>query len=133
MKFIIATIILGLVLLQGIGAEIDADSHFAFPRATLVAESGNGKVTAELSRNYAHPTPKQPEPKFSSGHEFGNGVAVNWQFLRKTEYGDVYLVVTKHPGSLSKPIPVLFTGTDQTVIATNDLIVRIIPEVPSKK
>jgi hypothetical protein len=133
MKIIIATVTLGLALLCGIGAEIDSDRYFAFPRATLVAESGKQKVTAELSRNFAHPTPQQPEPKFSSGHEFSKDVSVHWEFLRKTEFGDVYLVVIKRPGSPSDPVPVLFRGSEQTVIATNDLTVRILPKVPSKK
>jgi hypothetical protein len=133
MKLLVTTAALGLALLRSAGADIDTDHYFVFPRATLVAESGKGKVTSELSRNFAHPTPQQPEPKFSSGHEFQNGIAVNWQFLRKTEHGDVYLVVMKRPGSKSRPVPVLFTGSEQTVFATNDLTVRILPQPPSKK
>jgi hypothetical protein len=52
MKLTIITMILGLALLAGIGAEIHSDRYFAFPRATLYAESGSATVTAELSRNW---------------------------------------------------------------------------------
>ncbi|MCD6049268.1 MAG: hypothetical protein K0Q55_671 [Verrucomicrobia bacterium] len=132
-NLILIVVILGLGVQPSIGAEIDTDRYFAFPRATLVTESNGAKVTTELSRNFAIPTSPQSEPKFSSGHKFENSVTVQHEFLRKTEYGDVYLVVVVRPGSPDNPIPVLFRGTEQVVIATKDLTVRILPGVPPKK
>ncbi len=133
-KLIIILGVFNFTLRLGIGAEVvDTDSYFAFPRATMIAESHSAKVTEPVSRNFVHPTSPQTKPSFSSGHKFETGAEVQWEFLRKTEYGDVYLVITKLPGASRKAVPLLFDGTEQTVIETKDLIVRILPKAPPQK
>ena len=104
----------------------NTDSYFAYPRATLVAESNGGKVSVELSRNFIHPSAYQPAPRFCGGHYLPGGTLVEWQLVRKTEHGDVYLITTQRPGAESVVTPVLFAGAAKTLVATNDLTVRIL-------
>ena len=108
----------------------DTGRLFAYPRATLVAKSGGGSVVAELARNYSQPTKEQPEPHFSSGTEFQNGASVNWELVRRTEQGDVYLIITKRPHARQIIAPVLFSGRTLTVLSAGDLTVEILPEPP---
>jgi len=106
------------------------DRFFVYPRATLVAKSGSGSVVAELSRNYSQPTKEQSEPHFSSSHEFQNGASVGWELVRRTEHGDVYLIITQRPHAKEVVTPVLFSGRKLIVLSADDLTVEIFPEPP---
>jgi hypothetical protein len=109
---------------------LDTDSYFAYPRAVILIASGDEKAIADCSGCYSRPTPQQPEPYFSSGQEFENGLSVTWEFVRKTEYGDVYLIVVDRPNKPESVTPVLFNGKAQMIVSTKDLTVQILPAHP---
>ncbi|HWF19003.1 MAG TPA: hypothetical protein VG754_07025 [Verrucomicrobiae bacterium] len=112
---------------------LNPDSYFAYPRAAIVIESGKTKSEAECSKTYSVPTKQDMEPHFRSGTEFEGGISVDWEFVRQTEFGDVYLIAIDRPGKPQNVVPVLFKGKAQTIISTNDLSVMILPEYHKKK
>ena len=114
----------------------DMDSYFNFPRATIIMESGKTKSVVECSANHTFPIPPgpNPEPYFGSGMVFANetGIEAYWEFVRKTDYGDVYLIIVDRPNKPEAVTPVLFAGKAQTIISTNDLTIQMLPARPDK-
>ena len=107
------------------------DHYFAHPGARIVVKWKNNECTAELThtRNAHALDPKHPESTFRGGCGHDDD-GVFWEFVRKTEHGDVYLIKRGRPVREQVITPILFRGKEQTVIATADLTVQILPAAP---
>jgi hypothetical protein len=113
----------------------ETDRYFKHPGAILVAKwnvGNRGSCSMELSRNFMTPAPDpdHPESAFRSGCGFGNDDGIFYEFVRKTEHGDVYLFRRGWPGTKQVLTLVLFEGTALTVVAEKDLQVQILPSPP---
>ena len=108
-----------------------ADHYFAHPGARIIAKWKNGECTAELTqtRNAHALDPKHPESTFRGGCGHDDD-GIFWEFVHKTEHGDVYLIKRGRPVREQVITPILFRGKEQTVIATPDLTVQILPATP---
>ncbi len=120
-------------LLDALKRPADTDRYFKHPGAILVAKwnlvGNRGSCSVVLSRTFSHlaPDPDHPESAFCSGCGFGNDDGIFYEFVRKTEHGDVYLFRRGWPGTQRVLPPVLYTGTALTVVAEEDLQVQILP------
>ena len=108
-----------------------ADHYFAHPGARIIAKWKNGECTAELTqtRNAHALDPKHPESTFRGGCGHDDD-GLFWEFVHKTEHGDVYLIKRGRPVREQVITPILFRGKELTVIATEDLTVQILPGEP---
>lgn len=129
MKPTVTTTAFAFLLFRCISAEIGIDRFLAFPQAFVVLESGGTQTIEEVSRKFI-PAPTAQEQKFRGAHTFADGTFVQWDMVRKTDYGDIYLIVTERPGSEPVAKPVLFAGAPQTIVATKGVTVRILPRNP---
>jgi hypothetical protein len=100
-------------------AEADFKSFFMHPNARIIAKIGTVNSKCVPYKNHSNPKTPGELPSFQSGlGTSGNelsGFAVYWSFVKKTEYGDLYLFVLKKDDVLVKAFPALYTGS--TVIA----------------
>ena|SRR5437868_2026800 len=101
---------------------------FAHPGARIIAKWKRGECTADLTetRNAYVLNQKHPESTFRGGCGHDDD-GIFWEFVHKTEYGDVYLIKRGPPIREQIVTPVLFRGKELTVIATEDLTVQILP------
>ncbi len=106
-----------------------ADPYFKHPGAILVAKWKDGRCSCELTRTFVTPAPDPdyPESAFRFGCGFGNGDGIFWEFVHKTEHGDVYIFKRGLPESQQVLTPVLFAGVPLTVVAEKNLQVQILP------
>jgi len=107
------------------------DHYFAHPGARIIAKWKRGECTAELTqtRNAHALDPKHPESAFRGGCGHDDD-GIFWEFVHKTEHGDVYLIKRGRPVREQTITPILFRGKELTVIATEDLTVQILPAAP---
>lgn len=100
-------------------AETDFKSFFAYPDARIITKIGMADSKCVPYKNHTIPKTAGELPLFQNG--FGrsggdlNGFQVHWSFVKKTEYGDLYLFVLKKDDALVKAFPALYSGS--TVIA----------------
>jgi hypothetical protein len=93
----------------------NADEFFAYPKTEITLTVGDVTGHSISSENYQRQTkPTIGEWTFrnglghvSEGNEIGE---VIWEFLKKSEYGDVYIFSMKSKDGKEKIIPVLFQG-----------------------
>jgi hypothetical protein len=114
----------------------DFSRQFRYPQATLVIESGSHKQTLSIARNSFIPTALHGSScvQYAGGIAFDTGAGVTWEFLGKTEHGDVYLFMIQRPGmkGMKKEVtPILFTGVAQELAQFADLRVELLPELPA--
>lgn len=110
------------------------DRYFAYPGATLGAKWKDGKAySVVLSRTFLTPAPDSahPESAFRSGCEFEKARdGIFWEFVQKTERGDVYLLKRGALGRKQTITPVLFTGEAQRLQSGKDLTIDFLPASP---
>lgn len=133
-RIIILTLaVVGCICIAGTNEQPNKlESYFAFPRAVISMNGPDEQVISDCSSCIIR-SHSQPEPRFSDGHKFKDGTWAKWELVRKTEYGDVYLIVVERPSITVTVTPVLFGGKTQTVFLTTNLTINILPEHPKRK
>lgn len=99
---------------------------FSYPAAVLRIEGlveGKLKPSANFSRENA------PDAKYSfrGGVTTAEKVTMSWEFITKSDYGDIYMI-TFSSGGTKEVIPLLFDGVKRAGVSRHGLTVSLSSE-----
>jgi len=113
-------------------------SYFTYPDVQITMDFGAevGHAEAIPFANHTNPTTSTETPVFQSGTQFtGNrpdNPRVQWQFIKKTESGDLYLIAIYQKEHLTKEVPVLYTGSSLVAYDRDHISVTFEPPDSAK-
>jgi hypothetical protein len=115
----------------------DVSQYLNYPNTTLVAtaKAESSRIVIRIADNFDQPKKKHSPPRFYSNSitEITDNVSLDYEMFKKTDYGDLYLIIIHRSGQKDVPYPVLFTGSTQTAVDAPDVKVELLPNPPVKK
>jgi hypothetical protein len=112
----------------------DVSKYLNYPNTTLVAASKTegSRIVVPIAANFDRPKKKNSAPRFysNSSNDVTDDVSVDYEMFKKTDYGDLYLLVIHRKGQKDVPYPVLFSGSAQTIVDASDIKVELLPNPP---
>ncbi|MFA6289998.1 MAG: hypothetical protein WC661_21650 [Opitutaceae bacterium] len=112
--------------------DTDAAKHFSYPDAVLHID-GLIKGKLKPSKNFSHEKDK-PEAKWQFRSSASIEVApqkvisVSWEFITKSEYGDIYIISFTDQSMKKASVPLIFDGSHSASVSKNGIDVSISTE-----
>jgi hypothetical protein len=101
-------------------------SCFCYPDSQISIHIGTGTSKAIPYKNHFIPKHQSEHPFFTGGYgtegQRSDNATVQWKFIQKTEYGDLYIFAITKGANPTIAIPALFTGTSTALVYDKDKI-----------
>lgn len=106
----------------------DYRGFYSQPDAQIIIKIGDSESKEIPCKNHSIPETAQQQPVFQSGLEDSRRHAgVQWSFIKKTSYGDVYLFTVEKDKVLVKAFSILYNGSTVEAYNNDDVRVTIEP------
>ncbi len=106
-----------LLMCAAATAKAGPRDYFMFPDAVITTGGALIEGRFKPSENWSVEKKEGATHAFRGGNRGASGVEFWWEFVLRTEHGDVYLLVFTHDDHETKKIPLLFDGQETLTLS----------------